>query len=91
MQLLDQQSSSLLDTPAVTSISEARVSLPSDERLWDAPDARSWEKVLQEIRNEGGQLEVPFLPMLRAVLNGESELSRASPFSRSIIAHTVYR
>ena len=67
------------------------MSLPSDERLWDAPDARSWEKVLQEIRAEGGQLEVPFLPMLHSVLNGGSDLGKASPFARAIVAHTVYR
>ena len=82
---------SVLDCPAVTSISEARVSLPSDERLWDAPDARAWEKVLQEIRSEGGQLEVPFLPLLHSVLDGGTDVSRVSPFARSILAHTIYR
>ena len=81
----------LLDCPAVTSIAEAKVSLPSDERLWDAPDAQSWEKVLQDIRQEGGQLEVPFIPLLNQVLNGKADLHRVSPFARSIIAHTVYR
>jgi hypothetical protein len=90
-QLLDQQMAALLGIPALVSIQEANVAMPADDRLWEAHDAIAWDQAVQDIRAEGGSIEIPFLPTFAAVLQGVADLSRVSPFSRSIIAHTAYR
>lgn len=81
----------LLGIPALTSIQEAKVAMPADDRLWEAPDAVAWDLAVQEIQAEGGQLEIPFLPTFAGVLQGHGDLARVSPFGRAIISHTAYR
>lgn len=81
----------LLNLPALTSIQEARVALPSDDRLWDATDAVMWDQAVQDVRAEHGSIEVLFLPTFQQVLQGSCDLSRVSAFGRAIISHTAYR
>lgn len=86
-QLLDAQISALLGIPAIASVSEAGVQLPSDEPPWEAADALSWWKAMQNVR--GPDYGLPFMSVLSGVLDGRHVST--SDFGRSILGHTLYR
>ncbi|WVF68904.1 hypothetical protein IAT40_003677 [Kwoniella sp. CBS 6097] len=90
--MLDSLMATLLHIPAVLSVKEAAINLPSDELLWEAPTAESWANLINEGLAMDPRAPRPkFLKVLAKSLAGEDPGLSLDDFGCGIISVSVWR
>ncbi|WVQ80691.1 hypothetical protein IAT38_002796 [Cryptococcus sp. DSM 104549] len=90
--LLDAQMAALLNIPAIFAVNEAGIHPPTDEILWEAPDAHAWAAAIENGEAADPRAARPkFLKLLNVCLAGGDAGVGMTDFTCSIVAHTVWR
>ncbi|ODN81756.1 hypothetical protein, variant [Cryptococcus amylolentus CBS 6039] len=91
--LLDAQMTALLSLPPIFTVTEARIVPPSEESLWNAPNANAWAAIIQ--RGEAVDPRISTRPkfsrLLTMCLAGDSISIKMSDFTLTLFTFTAWR
>ncbi|WVQ73151.1 hypothetical protein IAR50_002715 [Cryptococcus sp. DSM 104548] len=91
--LLDAQLTALLSLPPIFTVTEARIVPPSEDSLWNAPDAETWAAIIQKGEAVDPRISTrpKFSRLLTMCLAGENIHFKMNEFTMTLLTFTAWR